>query len=178
MHVISTAKRPVPLRHFLYTGNSKQTSDQLFEIVGDGKKFNVAGWVEHKYIVCVWLSIRYIAQLLEYLWWQVQVSHWGSSFSFGKWIPWACYDCKYHVYNFDVGIELHCKPRRKGYQKQLLALVQKSNSLSIPKRYTYTVVYAIIPAQMMAISGGPVVFPQFHPPSCDSHTFHVPPISL
>ena len=43
MHVISTLKRPVPLRHYLYTGNSRQTSDQLFEIVGDGKKLNVAG---------------------------------------------------------------------------------------------------------------------------------------
>jgi antiviral helicase SKI2 len=44
MHVISTLKRPVPLRHYLYTGNSRQTSDQLFEIVGDGKKLNVAGY--------------------------------------------------------------------------------------------------------------------------------------
>ncbi|CAI8055955.1 Helicase SKI2W, partial [Geodia barretti] len=44
MFVISTLKRPVPLRHYLYTGNSKQTSDQLFEIVGDGKKLNVAGY--------------------------------------------------------------------------------------------------------------------------------------
>ena len=43
LYVISTLKRPVPLRHYLYTGNSKQTSDQLFEIVGDTKKLNVAG---------------------------------------------------------------------------------------------------------------------------------------
>ena len=43
MHVVSTLKRPVPLKHYLYTGNSKQTSEQLFEIVGDGKKLNVAG---------------------------------------------------------------------------------------------------------------------------------------
>ena len=33
MFVITTSKRPVPLRHYLYTGNSKQTSDELFEIV-------------------------------------------------------------------------------------------------------------------------------------------------
>lgn len=42
--MISTYKRPVPLRHFLYTGNSKQTSEQMFEIVGDNKKLNVAGY--------------------------------------------------------------------------------------------------------------------------------------
>ena len=33
MFVITTPKRPVPLRHYLYTGNSKQTSNELFEIV-------------------------------------------------------------------------------------------------------------------------------------------------
>lgn len=33
MFVISTYKRPVPLRHFVYTGNSKLTSNELFEIV-------------------------------------------------------------------------------------------------------------------------------------------------
>ena len=43
MHVVSTFKRPVPLRHYLYTGNSKQTSDQLFEIVGDNTRLNLAG---------------------------------------------------------------------------------------------------------------------------------------
>ena len=31
--MISTSKRPVPLRHYVYTGNSKQTSNELFEIV-------------------------------------------------------------------------------------------------------------------------------------------------
>lgn len=45
IYVISTCKRPVPLKHFLYTGNSKQTSNQLFEIVGDDKKFNTRGLV-------------------------------------------------------------------------------------------------------------------------------------
>lgn len=35
MFVISTLKRPVPLRHYVYTGNSKQTSNELFEIVSN-----------------------------------------------------------------------------------------------------------------------------------------------
>ena len=33
MYVVATTKRPVPLRHYIYTGNSKQTSNELFEIV-------------------------------------------------------------------------------------------------------------------------------------------------
>lgn len=33
MYVVATTKRPVPLRHYVYTGNSKQTSNELFEIV-------------------------------------------------------------------------------------------------------------------------------------------------
>ncbi len=45
IYVISTYKRPVPLKHFLYTGNSKQTDDQLFEIVGADKKFSAQGLV-------------------------------------------------------------------------------------------------------------------------------------
>lgn len=45
IYVVSTHKRPVPLKHFLYTGNSKQTDDQLFEIVGADKKFSVQGLV-------------------------------------------------------------------------------------------------------------------------------------
>ena len=49
VYVISTLKRPVPLKHHLYTGNSKQTSDQLFEIVGEDKKFNRIGWVLVRY---------------------------------------------------------------------------------------------------------------------------------
>lgn len=40
VYVISTFKRPVPLVHHLYTGNNKQTSDQLFVIVGEDHKFN------------------------------------------------------------------------------------------------------------------------------------------
>ena len=45
IYVVSTYKRPVPLKHFLYTGDSKQTSDQLFEVVGSDKKFNSRGLV-------------------------------------------------------------------------------------------------------------------------------------
>ena len=43
VYVISTLKRPVPLRHFLYTGNSKQTSDQLFEVVTHDNHFVTEG---------------------------------------------------------------------------------------------------------------------------------------
>ena len=53
IYVISTYKRPVPLKHFLYTGNSKQTSDQLFEIVGDNKRFNTRGLVDYSLVVCM-----------------------------------------------------------------------------------------------------------------------------
>ena len=33
IYVVTTLKRPVPLRHYVYTGNSKQTSKEIFEIV-------------------------------------------------------------------------------------------------------------------------------------------------
>ena len=33
IHVVTTLKRPVPLRHYLYTGHNKQTCNELFEIV-------------------------------------------------------------------------------------------------------------------------------------------------
>lgn len=45
IYVVSTYKRPVPLKHFLYTGDSKQTDNQLFEIVGADKKFNAQGLI-------------------------------------------------------------------------------------------------------------------------------------
>ena len=45
IYVVSTYKRPVPLKHFLYTGDSKQTDNQLFEIVGADKKFNAQGYI-------------------------------------------------------------------------------------------------------------------------------------
>eukprot|EP00731_Ephydatia_muelleri_P024167 Em0016g438a len=46
VYVISTFKRPVPLVHHLYTGNNKQTSDQLFVIVGEDHKFNSKSYQE------------------------------------------------------------------------------------------------------------------------------------
>lgn len=44
IYVLSTTKRPVPLQHFLYTGNSKQTQDQLFMIVDEKRKFLTEGY--------------------------------------------------------------------------------------------------------------------------------------
>ena len=49
IYVVSTYRRPVPLKHFLYTGNSKQTSDQLFQIVGADMKFSTQGLVTSIY---------------------------------------------------------------------------------------------------------------------------------
>lgn len=43
IYVISTMRRPVPLQHYLYTGNSKQTQDQLFMIVNENRQFLNAG---------------------------------------------------------------------------------------------------------------------------------------
>ena len=41
--VISTLKRPVPLEHFLYTGNSQKTSDELFMVLDSTKQFLTKG---------------------------------------------------------------------------------------------------------------------------------------
>ena len=43
MYVISTVKRPVPLVHYLYTGTSRQSSDQLYQLVGADHKFLTKG---------------------------------------------------------------------------------------------------------------------------------------
>ena len=44
VYVISTLKRPVPLRHYLYTGSGGKSKDERFLIVGeDGKKFIMQG---------------------------------------------------------------------------------------------------------------------------------------
>ena len=43
LHVISTTKRPVPLEHFLFTGNSTKTADELFKIVNENGQFQVDG---------------------------------------------------------------------------------------------------------------------------------------
>ncbi|EDO38196.1 predicted protein [Nematostella vectensis] len=44
IYVISTAKRPVPLEHFLYTGNSNKTSNELFLLVDQHSKFLTRGY--------------------------------------------------------------------------------------------------------------------------------------
>ncbi|XP_074623537.1 superkiller complex protein 2-like [Acropora palmata] len=44
IYVISTPKRPVPLQHFLYTGNSNKTSNELFMIVDANSKFLTRGY--------------------------------------------------------------------------------------------------------------------------------------
>ena len=44
MYVISTLKRPVPLEHYLYTGHSNKTSNELFKIVDWDGKFLKLGY--------------------------------------------------------------------------------------------------------------------------------------
>jgi antiviral helicase SKI2 len=44
IHVVSTIKRPVPLEHFLYTGFSPKTADQLFKIVNQEGRFVTEGY--------------------------------------------------------------------------------------------------------------------------------------
>ena len=39
IYVTSTNKRPVPLEHYLFTGNSIKTSNQLFKIIDQDKRF-------------------------------------------------------------------------------------------------------------------------------------------
>ena len=42
--MISTRKRPVPLQHFLYTGNSNKTSNEQFMIVSEEGQFLTRGY--------------------------------------------------------------------------------------------------------------------------------------
>ncbi|XP_052223384.1 helicase SKI2W-like isoform X15 [Dreissena polymorpha] len=44
IYVISTTKRPVPLEHYLYTGNSNKTSNELFKILDAKGSFNTVGY--------------------------------------------------------------------------------------------------------------------------------------
>lgn len=44
VYVISTLRRPIPLEHFLYTGNSSKTSNELFKLVDANKKLLSAGY--------------------------------------------------------------------------------------------------------------------------------------
>lgn len=43
IYVISTLKRPVPLEHYLYTGNSGKTSNELFLLVDAKGSFLTQG---------------------------------------------------------------------------------------------------------------------------------------
>ena len=42
--MISTTKRPVPLKHFLYTGNNSKTSNELFQIIDIDNKMLTNGY--------------------------------------------------------------------------------------------------------------------------------------
>ena len=44
MYVVQTKKRPVPLEHYLFTGNSNKTSNELFCILDQKGKFVVEGY--------------------------------------------------------------------------------------------------------------------------------------
>ncbi|KAK3088659.1 hypothetical protein FSP39_022012 [Pinctada imbricata] len=44
IYVVSTTKRPVPLEHYLYTGNSGKTSNELFMIVDKHSQFLTLGY--------------------------------------------------------------------------------------------------------------------------------------
>ncbi|KAF6036501.1 hypothetical protein EB796_005177 [Bugula neritina] len=44
VHVVCTSKRPVPLEHFLYTGNSAKTSKELFLLVDSNSKLQELGY--------------------------------------------------------------------------------------------------------------------------------------
>lgn len=48
VYVISTAKRPVPLQHFLYTGNGGKSKDDIFLIVDENGKFLADGYEKAK----------------------------------------------------------------------------------------------------------------------------------
>ena len=41
---MSTAKRPVPLEHYIYTGNSAKTSDELFLLIDANEKYLTLGY--------------------------------------------------------------------------------------------------------------------------------------
>uniref|UniRef100_A0A4W3GZA1 Uncharacterized protein n=1 Tax=Callorhinchus milii TaxID=7868 RepID=A0A4W3GZA1_CALMI len=44
IYVISTMKRPVPLEHHLYTGNSQKTQNQLFLLLDANSNFLTKGY--------------------------------------------------------------------------------------------------------------------------------------
>ena len=73
VHVISTSKRPVPLEHFIYTGNSSKTSKERFLVVGPTGKFDEIGYVnELVRVLCLqphtmlwWLLLSAVKVYLE-----------------------------------------------------------------------------------------------------------------
>ena len=44
IYVISTLKRPVPLEHYLYTGNSTKTQKELFLLIDAAGNFLTKGY--------------------------------------------------------------------------------------------------------------------------------------
>lgn len=44
MFVVQTKKRPVPLEHYLFTGNSNKTSNELFCVLDQKGRFKVEGY--------------------------------------------------------------------------------------------------------------------------------------
>lgn len=48
VYVISTSKRPVPLKHYLYTGHSKETKKELFLLVDADGRFVTKGYLDAK----------------------------------------------------------------------------------------------------------------------------------
>jgi antiviral helicase SKI2 len=43
---MSTTKRPVPLEHYIYTGNSNKTSDELFLLIDANEKYLTQGYTK------------------------------------------------------------------------------------------------------------------------------------
>ena len=43
---MSTPKRPVPLEHYIYTGNSTKTSDELFLLIDANEKYLTHGYTK------------------------------------------------------------------------------------------------------------------------------------
>lgn len=44
VYVVQTKKRPVPLEHFLFTGNSNKTSNELFLVLDQKSNFKTEGY--------------------------------------------------------------------------------------------------------------------------------------
>lgn len=62
IYVMSTKKRPVPLEHFLYTGNSNKTSNEFYLLIDANEKF-----FANKYIILrdlIWSNNKYIIFVL------------------------------------------------------------------------------------------------------------------